>query len=67
MFKIATYALAISLGSLVTVALVRPSVSHSGQEWTMRVSVPPCKAVQNVQVIWPAKPNGAIQIECDNQ
>lgn len=66
LITVALYAVGYTAALLTGYIIAKPHTTYTGNEWSMRVAVPPCAAVQNVQVIWPAQPNGAITIECDN-
>jgi hypothetical protein len=42
-----------------------PKVQRNGKEWNMRVRVPKCPSVQNLQVVFPSDISGQVEIECD--
>jgi hypothetical protein len=60
------YILAMALAAIASYTMARPVAHHSGSEWSQSVHIPACEANQNLEIIWPATPNGHITIECNN-
>lgn len=53
------------IGMFAGYTAASPRVTHSKSEWVETVKTPPCPSIQNIEVIFPAQPNGAVTIECN--